>query len=107
AVLELSLNKGIAGQNFPKELTKKNNASAIANCATIHYDEVVGSFKSALAELKEDPDTANYDAKVAGDGAVSCQQALDDAHIVNPDINALNNQISLLNHISFLATNHL
>ena len=40
------------------------------------YDGAVVSFKSAFGELKEDVLTANYDAKVAGDGAVSCEDQL-------------------------------
>nr|KYP64646.1 hypothetical protein KK1_019249 [Cajanus cajan] len=107
AILEFSLKEGTAGQNFLKELATKNNASAIVDCANVHYNEVVGSFWSALGELKEDPETANYDAKVAGDGAVNCQDVLNAAHIVNPDINALNYKMSLLSLIAFLATNNL
>ncbi|KAK7343747.1 hypothetical protein VNO77_12756 [Canavalia gladiata] len=67
-ILELALNKGTEGQNFLKGLVQTNNVLAIQECATFHYDGMIGSFRSSLKELEEDPETANYDAKVAGDG---------------------------------------
>ncbi|KAK7330016.1 hypothetical protein VNO77_24201 [Canavalia gladiata] len=103
AILELGLKKGVEGQNFLKGLVQRNNVPAIKECANLHYDEVVGSFRSALKELDEDPDTANSDAKVAGDGPNACDRALTSAHIVNPDIAALNHQIKLLSNIAFQA----
>nr|KYP50585.1 hypothetical protein KK1_027642 [Cajanus cajan] len=105
AVLELALKKGIEGQNLLKELEKKVNSLAIAECANSHYNVVVGSFKMALIELKQDPQSANYDAKVAGNEAKSCETFLVVSHIVNPVISAFNHQISLLSNIAFLATN--
>ncbi|KAK7343748.1 hypothetical protein VNO77_12757 [Canavalia gladiata] len=107
AILELALKKGIEGQNFLKELVQINDVPAIKECANLHYDGVIGSFRSALKELKEDPDTANSDAKVAGDGPDACDRALASAHIVNPDIAALNRQIKLLSNTAFQAINKL
>ena len=106
-ILELALQKGIQGQNFLKEIAKTNKSPAIQQCAGFDYDGVVGSFSSALGELKEDPETANYDAKVAGDGPETCERGLADEHIVNPSISSLNKNIKLLSTIAFLATNHL
>lgn len=107
AVLELALRKGINGQNFFKGLAQKIGAPALVECANSDYNDVVGSFGSALDELKEDHLSANYDAKVAGDGSKNCERALAIAHIVNPTISTLNYQISLLSDIAYLATNRL
>jgi len=107
AILELALQKGQEGQQFLKKLAKETKAEAIAMCADQWHDGVVGSFWSALNELKESPDTANYDAKVAGDGATYCEDSLAKAHIVNPAITALNHQISILSNIAYLATNKI
>jgi len=107
AILELALQKGKEGQQFLKKLAQETKAQAIATCANQWYAGVVGSFWSALNELKESPDTANYDAKVAGDGATYCEDSLAKAHIVNPAITALNHQTSLLSLIAFLATNRI
>ncbi|KAJ1440358.1 Pectinesterase inhibitor domain [Sesbania bispinosa] len=76
-ILKVAIKKGTQGQNYLKKLMKKNPSSnAIKECATNDYDGLVGSFKSSLSELVEDPLTANYDAKVAGDGPVTCERAL-------------------------------
>lgn len=107
AILELGLNKGIQGQNFLKGLAASNNVPAIVHCANNDYDGVVGSFRSSLGELSEDPQTANYDAKVAGDGPDTCERGLAAARIVNPAISNLNKEIWMLSFMAFLATNHL
>ncbi|XP_058773386.1 uncharacterized protein LOC131647507 [Vicia villosa] len=106
-VLEFALKKGTEAQKYLKEMMKTNPAAAIKDCATTHYDEVVESFKSSLGELKVDPITANYDAKVAGDGAVTCDTALAREKINIPAISALNKEIKLISKIAFLATNKL
>ncbi|KAJ1424980.1 Pla a 1-like [Sesbania bispinosa] len=107
AFLEMAINKGIEGQNFLKGLAQTTNSPAITQCANFDYDGVVGSFRSALGELKEDPLTASYDAKVAGDGPETCDRGLASEHIVNPQIIALNKQILLLSKIAFLLTDKL
>ncbi|KAG4919207.1 hypothetical protein JHK82_056647 [Glycine max] len=107
AILKLATKKAKEGQHFLKGLAHKTGSAAIALCANQWYPYTVGSFGSALGELKESPDTANYDAKVAGDGPVYCDEAIAKAHIVNPAISALNHKTSLLSFIAFLATNCL
>ncbi|XP_004489730.1 uncharacterized protein [Cicer arietinum] len=106
-ILQFALKKGEEAQNYLKEMMKTNPSPAIKECATIHYDEVVGSFKSSLGELKEDELTANYDAKVAGDGPTTCETALASENINIPKISDLNKEILLLSKIAFLATNKL
>jgi len=107
AILELALKKGKEGQKFLKKLAKETKAEAIATCANEWHGGVVGSFRSALEELKESPETANYDAAVAADGPAYCETILAKAHIVNPNISALNHQMLLLSNIAFLATNKI
>lgn len=87
----LSLDKAIEGQNFLlKGLVKtKKNSPAIDECANILYGGVVGQFRSALGELKDEPIFANYDAKIAGDDSGTCEIVLAAAQIVNPAISAL------------------
>ncbi|CAJ2666332.1 plant invertase/pectin methylesterase inhibitor protein [Trifolium pratense] len=106
-ILKFGLKKATEAQNYLKDLAKTNPAPAIQECATIHYDGVVGSFKSALGELVDDSMTSNYDAKVAGDGPNTCNTALAKANINDPTITALNKEISLISTIAFLATNKL
>ncbi|MED6116279.1 hypothetical protein PIB30_098717, partial [Stylosanthes scabra] len=92
-VLELAIHMAKEGQKFLKNLAKKSNSPALQQCAGFDYDGVVGSFKSALGEIKEDPMTANYDAKVAGDGPDTCDRGLAAEKIVNPAITKLNDEI--------------
>ncbi|OIW06387.1 hypothetical protein TanjilG_13575 [Lupinus angustifolius] len=106
-ILQLALKKSIDAQNFLKEVIKTNPSAAIRECATIDYDGVVASFRSSLKELKEDSETANYDAKVGGDGPTTCDRALAAEKINNPAIAALNKDILLLSNIAFLATEKL
>ncbi|KAK7310192.1 hypothetical protein RJT34_07531 [Clitoria ternatea] len=105
--LKMAVKKSIKGQNYLQKVMKKNPSRAIKQCATFDYDGLVLSFKSSLGELVESPDTANYDAKVAGDGPVNCQRALDADKIVNRSISKLNNEMEFLSLVAFLATNHL
>ncbi|KAE9592521.1 hypothetical protein Lal_00028501 [Lupinus albus] len=106
-ILQLALKKSIEAQNFLKEVIKTNPSAALRECATIDYDGVVASFRSSLSELKEDTETANYDAKVGGDGPTTCDRALAAEKINNPAIAALNKDILLLSNIAFLATDML
>ncbi|TKY46051.1 pectinesterase protein [Spatholobus suberectus] len=106
-ILELGIKKGTDAQNYLKEVMKTNPSPAIKQCATTFYDGTVGSFKSSLGELNEDGLTANYDAKVAGDGPTTCDTALAAEKINNPSISALNKEILLISIVAFLATNNL
>nr|XP_004504521.3 uncharacterized protein LOC101491585 [Cicer arietinum] len=105
----MAIQKGIEGQNELKKLIEKYPSSkAIKDCATVDYNELVNSFSSSLREIVEDPDSANYDAKVAGDGPQTCESDLVDEKIVNdPSISTLNNEMYFLSTIAFLATSHL
>jgi pectinesterase inhibitor-like protein len=106
-VLKFGLKKATEAQNYLKELGKTNPSPAIQQCATFHYDGVIGSFKSSLGELVEDSMTSNYDAKVAGDGTMGCDTALAKANINDPTITALNKEVSLISIVAYFATNKL
>ncbi|KAL9317680.1 hypothetical protein ACSQ67_014197 [Phaseolus vulgaris] len=103
ATLEWAVTKGTEAQAFLKQLAQMDNNPAITQCANFDYDGVVASFKSALEELQEDPQTASYDAKVAGDGPACCDRGLASANITNPAIAALNRQIVILSTMAFTA----
>ncbi|KAE9618321.1 hypothetical protein Lal_00047973 [Lupinus albus] len=107
AILEIALKKGIEGQSLLKELAASTNSQDLVQCANFDYDEVVLSFRSALGELKDDAQTASYDAAVAVDGPVTCNRRLAGAGIVNPVISSLNSEIMLFSNIAARATDHL
>ncbi|OIV91422.1 hypothetical protein TanjilG_02040 [Lupinus angustifolius] len=107
AVLQIALNKGMEGQSLLKELAASTNSPDLVQCANFDYDEVVLSFRSALGELKEDAQTASYDAAVAVDGPVTCNRRLAGAGIVNPVIASLNSEIMLYSKIAARTTDHL
>ncbi|XP_004504523.1 uncharacterized protein [Cicer arietinum] len=107
--LEMAIDKSTKAQNYLKSLVNKYPLSkAIKECATNDYNELVYSFKSSLGELVEDPQTASYDAKVAGDGPDTCQRALASEKIdISSSISTLNNEMQFLSFVAFLAANHL
>ncbi|KAL1308844.1 hypothetical protein AAHE18_17G134200 [Arachis hypogaea] len=107
AILELGMNKGKEGQKFLTELAKKSKSLALQQCTGFDYDSIVGSFKSALGEIKEDPMTANYDAKVTSDGPDTCNKGMANEKIVNPAITELSKEIRLLSGIAFATTNFI
>ncbi|CAK8573371.1 unnamed protein product [Lathyrus sativus] len=106
-VLQMAYEKASAGQTFLKGLAATNNCPALTRCANFDYDGVVMSFKSALGELKEDSQTANYDAKVASDGTAQCDRGMAAGHVVNPQVTELNRQITFYSELAFLVTNYL
>jgi pectinesterase inhibitor-like protein len=106
-ILTMAINKAVEGQNFLKGLAATTNSKALTQCANFDYDGVVGSFKSALGEIKSDPQTANYDAGVAHDGPDTCNRGLAAENIVNPQITALNNDILLFSQMASYATDKL
>ncbi|XP_014511915.1 uncharacterized protein LOC106770629 [Vigna radiata var. radiata] len=101
ATLEWAVAKAKDAQAFLKGLAQIDNNKAIVQCANFDYDGVVESFKSALGELKDDPETASYDAKVAGDGPNNCDRGLASENVNNPAITALNRQIFTLSNFAF------
>jgi len=103
ATLEWAVSKGSDAQTFLKRLAQTDNTPAIAQCANFDYDGVVASFRSALEELVEDPQTASYDAKTAGDGPATCDRGLASANINNPAIAAINREIVILSSMAFTA----
>ncbi|CAK8573367.1 unnamed protein product [Lathyrus sativus] len=107
AVLQMAYEKASAGQTFLKGLAAATNCPALTQCANFDYDGAVMSFRSSLEELKEDPQTANYDAKVASDGPAQCDRGMVAGHVVNPQVTELNRQITFYSELAFLVTNNL
>ncbi|KAL1343449.1 hypothetical protein HN51_029839 [Arachis hypogaea] len=104
-ILTLAVNKAGKGQKFLQTLAEKDKSPAIQQCAGSDYDAVIASFQSALKGIENDPITANYDAKIAGDDADNCAKGLAEAKIVNPAVTKINDEIMLLSDIAFGATN--
>ncbi|RVX13293.1 putative invertase inhibitor [Vitis vinifera] len=111
----ISLNLGISNttdtRSYINDLyespeTDPSKKPALKGCIS-GYDGAVGSFKSALGELKEDALTANYDAKVAGDGAVSCEDQLASGGVKDSSISARNQFTLSLSNIADVITTHL
>ncbi|KAI5391007.1 hypothetical protein KIW84_076030 [Lathyrus oleraceus] len=106
--LEMAIEKATKGQDYLKTLIKEFPSShAIKNCATSDYDGLVMSFRSSLGELVVDPISANYDARVAGDGPQACDRELANEKIVNPSVSKMNNEMTFLSDVAYLATNYL
>ncbi|XP_073225780.1 uncharacterized protein [Cicer arietinum] len=106
--LEMALEKSKNAQNILKTFMIQNPSSlAIKQCATDDYNGLITSFKSSLDELVDDPLSANYDAKVAGDGPQACDRALANEKIVNPSISTINDEMTFLSVVGYLATSYL
>ncbi|KAJ6434524.1 hypothetical protein OIU84_018106 [Salix udensis] len=80
--LKISLRLGISNttdtQNYIKKLIKDatpESQKTLSTCLS-SYVAATTSFKSALSELSEDPLSANYDSRVAGDDVQECEDEL-------------------------------
>ncbi|XP_044511550.1 cell wall / vacuolar inhibitor of fructosidase 2-like [Mangifera indica] len=80
--------------------------SALEYCVSQYESVVIPSFKMALKEVDEDPLTANYDAKVASDGANYCEEKLscEGCHDV-ASITTRNYYVKIYSDIGFAVTN--
>ncbi|XP_045810264.1 uncharacterized protein LOC123904673 [Trifolium pratense] len=104
----MAIDKSTKSQNYVKIfMSKYHSSEAMKQCAS-NYNVLVIQFKSSLQELVEDPMSANYDAKVAGNEPVRCESFLaDEKKFDVSSISTLNNEMSFLSVIGYLATNHL
>lgn len=107
ATLRLAIANAKDSAAFINTLMLKNNASEPIKQCAFWYKEVVASFQSALAELDDDISSANYDSKVAGDGAEACEEALASKGVQMPSISTRNEQVKLFSSIAFVITNRL
>ncbi|CAK7346750.1 unnamed protein product [Dovyalis caffra] len=110
---KISIKLGISNitdtQNYIKNLLK--NASAelqkpLKTCLS-WYEAATNSFKSAFLELTEDPLTANYDSKIAGDDVQLCEDELAREKAQIPEVTTRSNYGKLYSTISFLVTDRL
>ncbi|XP_012073971.1 putative invertase inhibitor [Jatropha curcas] len=109
--LQLGISKANDTQTFIGNLLTSNKNHALQTCL-FWYQAVIASFKSADKEIEEDPLTANYDAKIAGDDAKECEDELtrEKAQIpstITTNITTRNNLVRLYSFISFVITNRL
>ena len=104
--LGLALSNATESKSFIDKLLKIKRTAAVAKCSS-SYKLVVASFRSALEEVEEDALTANYDAKIASDYAISCENELGSHGIKIPAISTRNNYVQLYSSIGFVITNEL
>ncbi|KAI4352749.1 hypothetical protein L6164_006970 [Bauhinia variegata] len=105
--LQMCVDKATEAQNVIKGLAAAAKNPALEACATTHYDYVVGSFKSCLMEITQDPQSSNYDARVSGDGAGYCDTAMSKANLINPVVSAKNKEMVMLSFVAYAVTNNL
>ncbi|KAG5232392.1 cell wall / vacuolar inhibitor of fructosidase [Salix suchowensis] len=86
------------------ELDPTADSADISKLAEI---TATASFKSALSELSEDPLSANYDSRVAGDDVQECEDELARDKARFPGLTTRNNYGKLYSAIAFVVTNHL
>ncbi|GAV89591.1 PMEI domain-containing protein [Cephalotus follicularis] len=109
--LQLAIANTTNSQTFIKNMlnSKGNNPHlrhAIQNCVS-SYRYAIYSFRSALNELDDDPLTANYDAKVAGDGATNCEDGVASTGQTVAPISTRNQYLLLYSDIGYRITNKL
>uniref|UniRef100_A0A7N2KVP1 Pectinesterase inhibitor domain-containing protein n=2 Tax=Quercus lobata TaxID=97700 RepID=A0A7N2KVP1_QUELO len=104
--LELAVANATESKAYIDALLTKNHTEPIKQCS-FWFEAVVGSFRSALRELDEDVLSANYDSKIAGDDADSCENALALGKVQIPSISTRNNYAKLYSSIAFEITNLL
>ncbi|KAJ4701074.1 Pectinesterase inhibitor domain containing protein [Melia azedarach] len=110
--LEIAVANTTNSKAFIQELaesksTKPSLKPALRQCVWA-YEGSVASFNSAKSELDEDISSANYDAKVAGDGAVTCETVLNSTEADElTEIKARNYFLSLYSNIGSVITDKL
>jgi pectinesterase inhibitor-like protein len=107
-ILNLAIFEVVSAQEFIRALAKHIPTNdALKQCGNDFYNKVIVSFQSASTEFNKDPQSAKNDAKTAGDGAASCEKAIQVKGKYDPVVHARNNEIFVLSEIAFLALNHL
>ncbi|KAH7568094.1 hypothetical protein ACOSP7_009502 [Xanthoceras sorbifolium] len=108
--LQLAVSNSTNSKKYIEEMAGKTTEpalkKALETCVS-NYVYSVGSFNSALEELDEDMDTATYDAKVAGDGAQYCEDALAFGGVKEASVSTRNGYVFLYSDIGFVITNKL
>ncbi|KAB2603491.1 hypothetical protein D8674_004496 [Pyrus ussuriensis x Pyrus communis] len=104
--LELAIANAKDSQNFMNNLLNSDPRKPIKLCSYF-YGGVVGSFNSAKKEIGEDPLTANYDVKIAGDAAGYCETALSSEGVEVSKISTRNHVVKLYSSIGYVITDQL
>ena len=108
--LQLAVSNSTTSKNDIQNLAKKSTQPTLKKALDIcvsSYVQVVASFNSSLHEIDEDPQTANYDASVAGDGARSCEDALASGGLKVASVSTLNGYVFLHSNIGDVITSRL
>ena len=91
--LDLAVTNATNVRNYIDGRVKSNDVNsdalktALEKCASC-YEAVYFSFRSSLAELDVDAMTANYDAKVAGDDVLDCENEMSSRGVSDPSMSA-------------------
>ncbi|KAB2603492.1 hypothetical protein D8674_004497 [Pyrus ussuriensis x Pyrus communis] len=104
--LDLAIGNAKDSQAFINNLLKSDPTEPIKQCAS-SYELVVASFQSAKVEIHEDPLTANYDVKIAGDDAGNCETALRSKGVKYPELSARNHVVLLYSSIGDVITGQI
>jgi pectinesterase inhibitor-like protein len=107
-ILNLAIFEAVSAQEFIRALARQIPTNdALKQCGNDFYNKIYYAFRSASVEFNKDPQSAKNDAKIAGDGAASCEKAIQVKGKYDPVVHARNNEIFVLSEIAFLALNHL
>lgn len=109
--LEIAVTNTTNSKDYIDKMAKDNSTApslipALKQCVS-NYESAVVSFDSAKVELDEDIMSANYDAKVAGDSAVSCETTLNSTRLDVPSVRARNYYVNLFSNIGYVITDML
>ncbi|KAK9216379.1 hypothetical protein WN944_008388 [Citrus x changshan-huyou] len=109
--LERAVSNTTNSKDYIDKLAKDKSTApalirALKECVS-DYESSAASFKSAKMEIDEDISSANYDAKVAGDGADSCDTSLKATKKDVPSVKARNYYVKLYSNIGFVITEQL
>ncbi|XP_044474939.1 uncharacterized protein LOC123202854 [Mangifera indica] len=112
--LNLAISNTTNSQTYIDKMAKKEKSSprlksALEFCVS-QYQYSVNSFKSALRQLDVDPMTANFDAKVASDGANYCAGRLNSEGFRSQDVDSVRvkiNHVLIYSDIGYTVTSKM
>ncbi|CAL0303025.1 unnamed protein product [Lupinus luteus] len=103
-ILDFAEKKAREGKKYMLQIAKKHPTERIILCANSLYGSTILAFEGAKGDLIKDPESAAYQARVAGDGPEKCAEAFKEANIENPPINKF---VALVSTIAYYVANHL
>ncbi|CAJ2647629.1 unnamed protein product [Trifolium pratense] len=107
-ILNLAIFEAVSAQEYIRALAKRIPTNdALKQCGNDFYNDIVVAFLSASSEFNKDPQSAKTNAQAAGDGAASCEKAIQVKGKYDAVVHARNNEMFVLSEVAFLALNHL